>query len=145
LKNLRFENLQPATQTALLEDPLLSGENGALRIYIPTRRKPADADAVVRFYCACLIALEPTPTATTAKRFGVTPRRVRQLTQGVRDGSAPFTASLPDSEALQAIKQSESASALSEALNASRRGSTISDPDAADLVCDPEKKKGDDQ
>ena len=145
MKNLRFENLQPATQTALLDDPLLSGENGALRVYIPTRRKPADAGAVVRFYCVCVIALDPTPTATTAKRFGVTPRRVRQLTQGVRDGSAPFTASMPDSEALQAIKQSESASALSEALNASRRGSTISDPDAADLVCDPENKKGGDQ
>lgn len=125
MKNLRFENLQPETQTALLNDPLISSETGALRLYVPTRRKNTPAADVVRFYCACVIACDPAPTATTAKRYGITPRRVRQLTERVRSGAVDFAVPIPDSQALESIRQAETSSALSEQLQS---GSRVSDP-----------------
>lgn len=113
MKNLRFEGLQPETQAALLRDPLITEQEGALRVYIPSRRKPAPAAEVVRFYCACVVACDPTPSATTAKRYGVTARRVRQLTEKVRAGAEPFPVDLPDSEALKMIEEAKLTSALS--------------------------------
>ena len=142
MKNLRFENLQPETQTALLADPLLSGENGALRVYVPSRRQIAPAADVVRFYCACVIACDPTPTATTAKRYSVTPRRVRQLTEKVRSGVEPFAVTIPDSAALQLIDQAKTTSALQDSL---KSGSGSSGPDTTHAANDPENKKGVDQ
>ena len=129
MKNLRFENLQPETQTALLNDPLIASEPGALRLYVPTRRKNTPAADVVRFYCACVIACDPTPTATTAKRYGITPRRVRQLTERVRSGAVDFAVPIPDSKALESIRQAETASALSEQLTSGSRSGDAGDHD----------------
>ena len=126
MKNLRFENLKPETQTALLSDPLIASETGALRVYVPSRRQIAPAADVVRFYCACVIASDPTPTASTAKRYGITPRRVRQLTEKVRAGVEPFPLTIPDSEALQLIDQAKNESALDQQLH--RSGSRSVDP-----------------
>jgi len=130
MKNLRFEGLQPETQAALLRDPLITEQEGALRVYIPSRRKPAPAAEVVRFYCACVIASDPTPTASTAKRYGVTPRRVRQLTEKVRAGVEPFPFTIPDSDAMQWIDQAKSESALDQQLH--RSGSRSVDPENSD-------------
>ena len=129
MKNLRFENLQPETQTALLNDPLIASETGALRLYVPTRRKNTPAADVVRFYCDCVVACDPTPTATTAKRYGITPRRVRQLTERVRSGAVDFAVPIPDSQALESIRQAEQASALSEQLTSGSRSGDAGDHD----------------
>jgi len=126
LKNLHFKNLKPSTQTALLNDPLIASEAGALRVYVPSRRQIAPAVDVVRFYCACVIASDPTPTATTAKRYSITPRRVRQLTEKVRAGVEPFPLEIPDSDAMQLIEQAKSESALDQQLH--RSGSRSVDP-----------------
>ena len=126
MKNLRFENLKPETQTALLSDPLIASETGALRVYVPSRRQIAPALDVVRFYCACVIASDPTPTASTAKRYGITPRRGRQLTEKGRAGVEPFPLTIPDSEALQLIDQAKNESALDQQLH--RSGSRSVDP-----------------
>ena len=127
--NLHFKNLKPETQTALLNDPLIASEMGALRVYVPSRRQTAPAGDVVRFYCACVIASDPTPTATTAKRYEITPRRVRQLTEKVRAGVEPFPLTIPDSEALQLIDQAKSESALQDRLTS---GSRSVDPENND-------------
>jgi hypothetical protein len=112
-----------------LNDPLITSEQGALRVYVPSRRQIAPAADVVRFYCACVIASDPTPTASTAKRYGITPRRVRQLTEKVRSGVEPFPLTIPDSEALQLIDQAKSESALQDRLTS---GSRSVDPDNND-------------
>jgi len=125
LKNLHFKKLKPETQTALLNDPLIASETGALRVYVPSRRQIAPAVDVVRFYCACVIASDPTPTASTAKRYGITPRRVRQLTEKVRAGAEPFPLAIPDSDAMQLIDQAKSESALDQQLES---GSRLFDP-----------------
>lgn len=129
MKNLHFKNLKPETQAALLSDPLIASEQGALRVYVPSRRQIAPAVDVVRFYCACVIASDPTPTASTAKRYGITPRRVRQLTEKVRAGVEPFPLEIPDSDALQLIDQAKSESALQDRLTS---GSRSVDPDNND-------------
>ena len=127
--NLHFKNLKPDTQAALLNDPLIASETGALRVYVPSRRQVAPALDVVRFYCACVIASDPTPTASTAKRYGITPRRVRQLTEKVRAGVEPFPLEIPDSDAMQLIDQAKSESALQDRLTS---GSRSVDPDNND-------------
>ena len=129
MKNLHFKNLKPSTQTALLNDPLMASETGALRVYVPSRRQTAPAVDVVRFYCACVIASDPTPTASTAKRYGITPRRVRQLTEKVRAGVEPFPLEIPDSDAMQLIDQAKSESALQDRLTS---GSRSVDPENND-------------
>ena len=129
MKNLHFKNLKPDTQAALLSDPLIASEQGALRVYVPSRRQIAPAADVVRFYCACVIASDPTPTATTAKRYGITPRRVRQLTEKVRAGVEPFPLEIPDSGAMQLIDQAKSESALRDQLTS---GSRSVDPENND-------------
>jgi len=130
LKNLHFKNLKPDTQAALLNDPLIASEQGALRVYVPSRRQIAPAVDVVRFYCACVIASDPTPTASTAKRYEITPRRVRQLTEKVRAGAEPFPLTIPDSDAMQLIDQAKSESALDQQLQ--RSGSRSVDPENND-------------
>ena len=121
MKNLHFKNLKPDTQAALLNDPLIASETGALRVYVPSRRQVAPALDVVRFYCACVITSDPTPTATTAKRYGITPRRVRQLTEKVRAGVEPFPLEIPDSDAMQLIDQAKNESALRDQLTSGYR------------------------
>ncbi len=118
MKNLPFEKLQHSTQQALLNDPAVMLEPGALRVYVPSRRKHTDAGAVRALYCERIAKGDPTPTETTAQRFNVTRRRVRQLTQGIREGGEPFTAPLSDSPGMTAIRQATEASALNDALKA---------------------------
>lgn len=127
MKTLKFGDLKPETREALLKDPLLAEQEGAVRLYVPTRRKPAPADDVVQFYCARVAIGDETPTATTAERYGVTARRVRQLTEGVRSGAEPFPVMLPDSEAFAMIKQAETASALRSQLESGSRQTDLFD------------------
>jgi len=94
MKNIKLSDLNPATRKALRADPAVIAAGEPLRVYVPHAAPVADPDAVKGVWCFLVSTLTRGPTTATAQRFNITARRVRQLTESLRNGSEPWRGAL---------------------------------------------------